>query len=251
MPQGDASVDACGTACDNTCWCVAMSFYAPNRHDPFNGKCFGYPWTAGATQVTTYSIYDIACSMAPGSIPKTCPPTPIPTPSPASGTGDPHLQNVHGQRFDLMKPGTHVLVNIPKGEVQQALLRVSADARRLGGHCADMYFLNLNVTGAWAEQKHAGGCHYDSEGVINKTPEWAAFGPVQLKVVPGRTEQGIRYLNFYVKSLGRAGMAVGGLLGDDDHSDAARAPAACGRRVVLTGMDDHSFSESSIAVASF
>ena len=76
----------------------------------------------------------------------------------ASAVGDPHLQNVHGERFDLMKAGKHVLINIPRGmSAENALLRVQADARRLGGQCADMYFQELNVTGSWAEAKQAGG----------------------------------------------------------------------------------------------
>eukprot|EP00959_Pyramimonas_sp_CCMP1952_P090597 1896644-Pyramimonas_sp.AAC.1 len=64
-----------------------------------------------------------------------------------SATGDPHLQNVYGERFDLMKSGNHVLINIPKGmRAEKALLRVQADARRMGGSCADMYFVEINVT---------------------------------------------------------------------------------------------------------
>eukprot|EP00959_Pyramimonas_sp_CCMP1952_P079024 1652031-Pyramimonas_sp.AAC.1 len=55
-----------------------------------------------------------------------------------AATGDPHLQNIHGERFDLMKPGVHVLINIPRGtSVEDALLRVQADARRVGERCAD------------------------------------------------------------------------------------------------------------------
>ncbi|CAK0880679.1 unnamed protein product [Prorocentrum cordatum] len=34
----------------------------------------------------------------------------------ASATGDPHLQNIHGERFDLMRPGNAVLIQIPRGE---------------------------------------------------------------------------------------------------------------------------------------
>jgi len=120
-----------------------------------------------------------------------------PDPVAASATGDPHLQNVHGQRFDLMQAGRHVLINIPRGmSAENALLRVQADARRLGDHCTDMYFHTLNVTGAWAEQKRAGGYHYESEGAVNTAPEWIALGPVQLKVVPGHTKQGIKYLSW-------------------------------------------------------
>merc|ERR1740121_1146425 len=95
-------------------------------------------------------------------------PTPHPTFPPGSpmaagaggvaATGDPHLQNIHGERFDLMKPGKHVLINIPRGVIgEDALLRVQADARRLGGTCAEMYFQVVNVTGSWAEAKQAGG----------------------------------------------------------------------------------------------
>jgi len=61
-----------------------------------------------------------------------------------AATGDPHLQNVHGERFDLMKPGKHVLINIPKGHpLENVLFRVEAEASRLGGQCEDMYFQEI------------------------------------------------------------------------------------------------------------
>jgi hypothetical protein len=47
-------------------------------------------------------------------------------------TGDPHLQNVHGERFDLMKPGKHLLIQIPRKSSENTLLRVDADAQSLG-----------------------------------------------------------------------------------------------------------------------
>eukprot|EP00959_Pyramimonas_sp_CCMP1952_P443116 9276922-Pyramimonas_sp.AAC.1 len=96
-------------------------------------------------------------------------PTAFPSPSPAtssptampSATGDPHLQNIHGERFDLMTPGRYVLINIPRGEEgDRAMLRVQADAVRLGTNCGDLYFQSMNVTGAWAEAEQSGGCHY-------------------------------------------------------------------------------------------
>merc|ERR1719343_1963249 len=81
-----------------------------------------------------------------------------------AAVGDPHLQNVHGERFDLMKPGTHVLINIPRGATaERTMLRVQASARQVGGQCADMYFQEVNVTGSWAEAKQAGGYHYGAE----------------------------------------------------------------------------------------
>jgi hypothetical protein len=133
-----------------------------------------------------------------------------------------------------MKAGNHVLINIPRGmSAENALLRVQADARRLGGQCADMYFQQLNVTGSWAEAKQVGGYHYTVSERSIKAPEWVAFGKVELKVVHGRTDSGLLYLNLYVKHLGRAGFAVGGLLGEDDHEDVSAAPDSCAQRLAL------------------
>ena len=173
-----------------------------------------------------------------------------------AATGDPHLQNVHGERFDLMKPGTHVLINIPKGKrVEEALLRVQADARRMGRACADMYFVDINVTGSWAEAKQAGGYRYVVTELAVETSEWIAFKDVQLKVVHGHTQSGVKYLNLYVKHLGRAGFAVGGLLGEDDHKDAMTPPAGCADHVALAAdsseVSGKGPSVSSVAVADF
>ncbi|CAK0890271.1 unnamed protein product [Prorocentrum cordatum] len=152
----------------------------------------------------------------------------------AAAVGDPHLQNIHGERFDLMKEGRHVLISIPRGEgAEQALLRVQADARRLGGQCADMYFQELNVTGSWAEAKQAGGYHYSVLQSAVEAPQWIAFGKVELKVVHGRTGSGLRYLNVYVKHLAHAGFAVGGLLGEDDHEDVTIAGESCAKQMSL------------------
>ena len=138
-----------------------------------------------------------------------------------AATGDPHLQNVHGERFDLMQAGKHVLINIPRGvSAEDALLRVQADARRSGRSCSDMYFKELNTTGSWAEAKQVGGYHYSVRQVVANIHQWVVIGKVELKVVHGRTESGILYLNVYVKHLRRSGFAVGGLLGEDDHKDA-------------------------------
>ncbi|CAK0897416.1 unnamed protein product [Prorocentrum cordatum] len=74
------------------------------------------------------------------------------------------------------------------------------------------------------------------------------------QVVHGRTREGARYLNFYVKHLGRAGFAVGGLLGEDDHTDAETPTQACSQHLSLLAqgadLDNHG-SELSVAEASF
>lgn len=198
---------------------------------------------AGTAETASFGVEPSTNSAsAPAVTTETDPLTPSPTPSPTvspggvSGTGDPHLQNINGQKFDLMKEGMHVLINVPrKASAEKALLRVQADARRAGGRCSDMYFQVVNVTGSWAEAQQAGGYQYSASRSDEETPKWVAFGKVDLKVVHGRTESGFRYLNVYVKHLKRAGFVVGGLLGEDDHEYATIPPAACHNRVALAG----------------
>jgi hypothetical protein len=129
------------------------------------------------------------------------------------------LQNIHGQRFDLMRPGRHVLLRIPRGaDVPHVLLDVEAEVQRLGPQCGDMYFQHINITGAWVVAKHGGILQFHAVEVGDKDePTWMAFGAVQLKVV-GVHWQGIRYLNLFAKHLGQTGFTVGGLLGEDDHT---------------------------------
>jgi len=143
--------------------------------------------------------------------------------------GDPHLQNLLGQRFDVMKPGYHTLVQIPQGAShRKALLNVAAKVTRMGVFCQDMYITEVNVTGAWPENVghrlvhfQAGAVHHDLDG------KWLQFGPIDIKVVHGETAGHTEYLNFLVRHLTRAGHTVGGLLGEDDHTDAATTDGFC------------------------
>ena len=123
---------------------------------------------------------------------------------------------------------------VPKGDpVENALFRVEAEARRLGGQCEDLYFQEINITGPWVEAQLTGGLRFQASGVTGESPKWMTFGKVQVKVAHGHTQQGIHYLNFYVKHLGHAGFAVGGLLGEDDHKDVMIPPASCTHRAFM------------------
>jgi len=155
-----------------------------------------------------------------------------------AATGDFHLQNVRGERFDLMQPGEHVLIQIPRREsLQNTLLRVQAVAQTMGGLCTDTYFMGINVTGKWPSALRPGGFIFRADDPDSgAAPKWMDLhGALQVKVVHGQTQKGIRYLNFYVKHLDRAGLPVGGLLGEDDHEEASTPPRACERRMALLG----------------
>jgi len=153
----------------------------------------------------------------------------------ARATGDPHLENIHGQKFDLMKPGKHVLLNIPRGRPpHQVFLRVTAEAKQLGAQCADMYFQELNITGAWADISKTDGFRFRAaEAACDGESRRISFGRLKLKVANGCTLQGVRYINFYVQHLSSIGFAVGGLLGEDDHTAVEIPLQECGARVSL------------------
>lgn len=171
----------------------------------------------------------------------------------ASATGDPHLRNIHGQAFDLMEPGRHTLLLLPRGVgSNNSLLQVEASAHRVGTHCGDMYFEELSITGAWVESQWSGGLHFRADADGEEDSKWMSFGKVDLKVAHGRTQQGTAYLNFYVKHLAHTGLAVGGLLGEDDHVDAATPSVECRRVMDLhaTGNSDGLARSASIAEAS-
>jgi hypothetical protein len=148
--------------------------------------------------------------------------------------GDPHLVNVHGERFDIFQEGTHVLLLIPKGAVETAFLNVMAEAWRSGSACSDLYFKTMNVTGKWVEEIHEGGLQYFASRPSSDTSNpWMHFRSVDLKVRWGHTGDGIKYLNLFVRHLGKAGYPVGGLLGEDDHRAIATRTEGCLKSVSL------------------
>jgi len=238
-------IDAAPRMCAN-----GFGFSGPWSHDPVG--CFVHPTTSFSSCTVYFNTLASSSPSTAGTF-KICKqaqaPTPSPTPSPtsaptssptvgnneASGTGDPHLKNMRGESFDLLRPGKFLLIDIPRGRpVEDALLVVEADAHRLGGNCADLYFVALNITGAWADMAQTGGLRFDAYATPDEKPKWAKYGPVDLKIAHGRTVQGIRYLNIYARHLGRAGFAVGGLLGEDDHSEAVVPTDGCLKTLALT-----------------
>jgi len=179
----------------------------------------------------------------------------IPARGSASAAGDPHLQNIHGERFDLMQPGWHTLLEIPRqAAAQHVLLLVEAEARHDGPACTDMYFRSLNITGEWAEEKQKGGLRFHAHQSDGTASTWMKFNRLDLKVTHGRTLQGTRYLNFFVSHLAKTGFAIGGLLGEDDHTKAATPEASCRRGVSLlqgtSGRAEEGASSASSAEAS-
>ncbi|CAK0881166.1 unnamed protein product [Prorocentrum cordatum] len=162
----------------------------------------------------------------------------IPPRASASAVGDPHLQNVHGERFDLLQPGRHTLLEIPRrAAAESVLLLVEAEARHDGSACADVYFRALNITGQWPEARAKGGLRFRAHDDTRRPSKWMNFAGVSLRVAHGHTTQGARYLNLYVKHLSKTGFAIGGLLGEDDHEMASTPLESCRRSTSLLSAD--------------
>jgi len=146
------------------------------------------------------------------------------------------MVNVQGQHFDVLKAGPHVLIHVPlQARPSGTFLHVEADAQKVGGACADTYFMSINITGRWAESEVrkrvlGGGKGFTftaGAGKAHTGTKWMSFGKVTLKVVHGRTREGTAYLNFFARNLRKAGYLVGGLLGEDDHTEAASPSREC------------------------
>lgn len=69
----------------------------------------------------------------------------------ATASGDPHLTNVHGKKFDV-HDGMHRLVHYPKGATEsEALLMIDAEAAMMHGvtSCYNVFFQSARLSGKW------------------------------------------------------------------------------------------------------
>jgi hypothetical protein len=112
---------------------------------------------------------------------------------------------------------------------------VQAKASFVGARCADLYFTEINISGSWARRHKPSDLRFSvDEAARPRAAKWIAFHKeLKVKVVHGHTEQNTRYLNVLVKGLGSTRAPVGGLLGEDDHTEAATPVAGCKKLVTL------------------
>jgi len=147
------------------------------------------------------------------------------------------MSNVLGHHFDVLQPGSHVLMHVPMWAKQsRTLLRVMANATRIGGACTDIYFTEIRLDGGWVRRskaQHGKGVLAFTTAVAPK-PSWMRFGPARIKIVRGMTSVGTVYLNFMarLKAVHRK-YKIGGLLGEGDHTFAATPIENCRKFVNL------------------
>lgn len=161
-------------------------------------------------------------------------PAPAPAASGASAVGDPHMTTITGVKFDLSRTGNHTLLHIPRFSAQEEqLLDVRATVKHEGATCLDMYIDALRITGKWADDKKFGGISFSAGDGSQVSGHWMEFGKLQLKVAQGITDTGVKYLNVLLKHLTKVGVPMGGILGLDDHTEAATPEEHCRRSLTL------------------
>jgi len=247
-----------GIACSDGTYCNTRTAKSPSTWEECANLCaadvgcsrFAYRHTStswcrlcSSTDFNgSWVDWGIYAKMAP-----TPSPTPSPTPNPtASAVGDPHMTSITGAKFDIVRPGNHTLIHIPRYSVQdENLIDVRVFVKHEGSTCLDMYIDSLHITGKWADDRQLGGLSFFSDKRIELSGNWLTLGGLELKVVHGTTSGGTKYLNFFVKHLSKVNLPVGGILGLDDHSQAAIREKNCKRILSVVQTGDYRTNRSS------
>ncbi|CAK0889219.1 unnamed protein product [Prorocentrum cordatum] len=177
----------CQQVCDATAGCSMISN---------GGCCFLFKGDACNADVShlNYQSYLEEQSVEPATTTTTTEAPTAPTaagsaggPLSVSASGDPHLVNVHGQRFDLYQPGVHSLLRIPKSGGRRAAPAVQARAAHIGAGCAELYFTEISITGTWARRHRTADLHWAAQDVERGRARWSKFHQIGVKVVHGHT----------------------------------------------------------------
>lgn len=170
--------------------------------------------------------------------------------------GDPHLQNIMGESFDVWKVGTVDLLTHPRKTHHANLnLRVQATISKVNfkhkdAECDGPVISAIGFGGAWFGHKHVNASLDMDRFVLHVTNadhvNQLAPGMVkitreseqQMRIQIGEAAFSVqamerfhrRYLRFAAEHLASLDGEVGGLLGLDEHTDVSLAPEGCGRQ---------------------
>jgi hypothetical protein len=215
--------------------------------------------TTTTTTTTTKPDLDITPSPTASSTTTTTPDLDI-TPSPtasstATAVGDPHMINVKGEKFDLVRSGRMQLLRVPLEAVaEKANLTVDAMivdmAGSIDGCTTAPYIQTVTFGGRWlggrslTVSSKAGKMQVLLDGMwpmVSAQP--VAIGSVKLAYVhPNamelqvgdasiRVSHGVQMFHFFLNmqagSLSSLGYTLGGLLGGDDHRPFSTLASEC------------------------
>lgn len=197
-------------------------------------------------------------------------PTPPPTPSPAPPTtsqtavGDPHLVNSRGEHFSIFKTGQMEFLRVPYESVAEnadfvALATIQPAAETANKCEEEDYITSMRFGGSWLKGKsleinldpiRPGAAQRKMTVLLGGVQVMPSPQPIdvgermklkmhndtQLVLQVGGASVDVKldyyFLNVEANSFMSLGSKVGGLLGEDDHTDVSTPPAECQREML-------------------
>jgi len=180
----------------------------------------------------------------------------------SGGHGDPHIVNIRGEKFDIWRLGTVQLLRLPETDNHHPQFRFTANVSsehdtQSDSGCAARYMTSMRFSGSWFGNQEvyirlvAGEMrvHVGDKSLITleKVPigkSLSVFRPSEALVTVSVGDATINvmpdnavfkphfYLNTEVRNLSSLGLKIGGILGNDDHTEVAQKPASCENQFV-------------------
>jgi hypothetical protein len=199
--------------------------------------------------------------------------TPAPTLGNITGVSDPHMKNALGESFDIKRLGQHEFLRVPRESASEAAnFTVTAKivdwADSIDECAAVPYIQSLRFGGLWLEH-HGVDVEMLSDDMVVSVAgvaQKATFEPLSLGAdvmlsMPRKGDLTLRvgsasigvvrdaqenhfFLDFHATSLKSLGYSVGGLLGEDAHTEVDALPSECSRLFNTRGHKTAMFSAS-------
>jgi len=197
--------------------------------------------------------------------------------APPSASGDPHLVNIRGERFDIYKVGQVEFLRVPyQSKKELANFTALATIQDVSGstsRCEESrYITSIMFGGAWLgeralevsmDQGHMNVLHggvpvkpslqpLSIGGMVHAQMLDETLLHLQIgaaKIVISRDIQPVHFfLNVQATALGKLGYRIGGLLGEDNNADVSTPPAECRNLFLLktSSKTQRSFASASV-----
>jgi hypothetical protein len=255
--DGDVDIQTYGNQLQNWTSCLRTDITAcPNSSDPIP-QPVSVNSSQPASEPTSEPLSEpVSPKAAPASEPASEPLSEPVSPKAASASGDPHLINTRGERFDIFKTGQMEFLRVPyesvSGSANFTLLATIENTRESITQCDESrYITSLLFGGAWFSGQPLDVTMDHGQMVVRlggvpvkPSPQPRTLGnmlqlhrPDENQVHVGVGDMWIDvssdlqpvhyFLNMQARSLGSLGSRIGGLLGEDDHVAVATPPPGC------------------------
>lgn len=175
---------------------------------------------------------------------------------------DPKVVNMAGDKFEILQSGTFTMLNVE--QEGSSKLNILATIDRAGSRCGATYIQNVTLNGAWVSDLGVPTIHVRAAAALPKklalqmstddenwlqSSQWQSTQNISFttklklmlhstevevsvdshRIVEGerKTRRFANFLNLNVKGVHQISGIITGLLGSDNHDDAAKVPEDC------------------------